>query len=1096
MKTIMFRRILYILLTFSFSLHLTAQNTQVEFGKNRVQYKRLSWQFLKGDRYNTYFYLGGQELGRFIHLNAEKHMKEVEDFFQYQIYQKVDIIVFTDLNDIYQTNIGYTTGVASNDYLSPNSTKIVQGKMFLYFNGNHSDLIKQIKKGFATIVLERMLNDRSFTERMQSNANLYFPEWFTNGLIHYYINGFKENDLDEIRTILERKRYKKFLRITNLDPILAGSSFWYFIEKNYGSKTLSSLLYMARIQRNLEYAFNYSLGKTSTQLYKDYHKFFVKAYQEAKDRTLAINADTTFKKRLNKRFQYYNIQLSDDGQKIAYVRNFMGRYNVRVFDQQTGRTKTILRGSYRSNEKIIDKSFPLLDWVPNANKLTIMFEKKDEIYFKHYDLDNKEKELMKLLKVQKIHDFSYGNNDQFIYMSASAKGQSDLYRMHLATQRMNPLTQDIYDDLAPKFIKTNTLEGLLFISNRPYNEQENYSWQDQNICFYNFKDKKNRIVKLTNDGTGQYTDFHTFKNEIRFYNNHSGIKNLYKGHIDTEFVKFDTIFYFSDSMLINPKKHFYYFNNQDESQVEEVEFIEIKRPFLKYSSISNFNQSILSQDDNKDEYAFFTSGKRFIKMNISKKHKSIDYKVEDYLQIDGYNDLKDNFKPINEDTTSYFIIQPYLFSKEDLLEEKESNIKPKKSSKNNLRNGFKRSDIIIYRPTMKLEYANFNLDNATILTPYTLQGSNTTLSPMLKASATDIFEDYRFIAGAKIPFNLSDKEYFISYDNNKKRLDKRLLFYRRNSIVENPIATANMMSNYIADQVTTKLLTNLAEIRLNWPFSEISAIRMSTTAKQEIGVTRAVELNSLLTARFNEYRAFGRIEYVYDNSIVLLQNIRLGIRFKTFYEYQKLLNAQKSYTNVVGTDFRIHNRLHRLITLNNRIAFGQSFGTNNVAFTLGGIDGWLQPNRDEGVQRSQNYNFQQEAYVTNLRGYNQNIRNGNKYAVLNSEIRVPVIRYFNIPWYKEFWQKLQIIGFGDVATAWVGPSPFSDENPYGNETLGGPPSPVKVIVNYEVDPILRSLGWGIRSKVFGYYIRAERAYPYHNGQFRNPVWQLSTVLDF
>jgi hypothetical protein len=190
----------------------------------------------------------------------------------------------------------------------------------------------------------------------------------------------------------------------------------------------------------------------------------------------------------------------------------------------------------------------------------------------------------------------------------------------------------------------------------------------------------------------------------------------------------------------------------------------------------------------------------------------------------------------------------------------------------------------------------------------------------------------------------------------------------------------------------------------------------------------------------------------------------------------------------------MHNRLHRLITINNRIALGQSFGSQNIAFTLGGIDGWIAAQRDNGVERSENYNFQQEALVTNLRGYNQNVRNGNKYAVINSEMRVPVIRYLNIPWYKEFWQKLQFVGYGDVSTAWVGPSPFSDENPFSTETFDG--SPVRVTAKYEVDPILKSIGWGLRSKFFGYYIRVERSYPHYNGKFREPRWQFSTVLDF
>ena len=60
-----------------------------------------------------------------------------------------------------------------------------------------------------------------------------------------------------------------------------------------------------------------------------------------------------------------------------------------------------------------------------------------------------------------------------------------------------------------------------------------------------------------------------------------------------------------------------------------------------------------------------------------------------------------------------------------------------------------------------------------------------------------------------------------------------------------------------------------------------------------------------------------------------------------------------------------------------------------------------------------------------MRGFDQNIRNGNSFMVINSELRLPVFKYLlNTPTRIGIIDNFQVVGFGDVGTAWSGPSPF------------------------------------------------------------------------
>ena len=65
----------------------SAQTPQDEFGQNRVQYKNFSWSFYQTDRFIVYFYLGGQDIGKFAVVDAEKELSDIETKMEYKLWQ-------------------------------------------------------------------------------------------------------------------------------------------------------------------------------------------------------------------------------------------------------------------------------------------------------------------------------------------------------------------------------------------------------------------------------------------------------------------------------------------------------------------------------------------------------------------------------------------------------------------------------------------------------------------------------------------------------------------------------------------------------------------------------------------------------------------------------------------------------------------------------------------------------------------------------------------------------------------------------------------------------------------------------------------------
>ncbi|MBL0043835.1 MAG: hypothetical protein IPP33_05290 [Flavobacteriales bacterium] len=60
---------------------------------------------------------------------------------------------------------------------------------------------------------------------------------------------------------------------------------------------------------------------------------------------------------------------------------------------------------------------------------------------------------------------------------------------------------------------------------------------------------------------------------------------------------------------------------------------------------------------------------------------------------------------------------------------------------------------------------------------------------------------------------------------------------------------------------------------------------------------------------------------------------------------------------------------------------------------MGGVDNWLFPkvNADNPIDATQNYFYQ--SLVLPVRGFFYNTRNGNSFAVMNTELRVPIFKY-------------------------------------------------------------------------------------------------------
>jgi hypothetical protein len=108
---------------------------------------------------------------------------------------------------------------------------------------------------------------------------------------------------------------------------------------------------------------------------------------------------------------------------------------------------------------------------------------------------------------------------------------------------------------------------------------------------------------------------------------------------------------------------------------------------------------------------------------------------------------------------------------------------------------------------------------------------------------------------------------------------------------------------------------------------------------------------------------------------------------------------------------------------------------------------------------------------------------------------MPVFRYFfNRPIRSDFLNNFQVVAFGDAGTAWTGSSPWSADNELFTTYIYRKPLFIKV--QTMKDPLVEGFGFGLRSRLLGYFLRGDLAWGVEDGRVLKPVFYLSLSLDF
>ncbi|MDA3860489.1 MAG: peptidase MA family metallohydrolase [Melioribacteraceae bacterium] len=1073
---------LYILFTLFMVQPLFAQ-----FGQNKVQHKEYEWLYIQTEHFDVYFSEEGGINAEFAAAAAEDALEDLQDRLNYQINNRISLIVYNSHNEFQETNTtdGYL-GQGTGGFTEPFKNRVV-----FPFEGDYKKYRHVIHHELVHAVMRDMLYGGTIQNIVSRGITLQLPLWYHEGMAEYLSSNWETNSDMFIRNAIINDFLPDIQQLGGYFAYRGGQSVFKYIADKYGREKIGELLTKINDVGNFEKGFEATLGLTIEEL-NDKWKKDIKVHFWPDIATR--EEPDQFSKRLTetkKTIGFYNTSptISPVGDKMAFVsdRDIYLDVYVRDIRDKENIDKVVSSGTTFEFEEL-NVLHPILTWSPDNKHIALSLKRGGEDIITIVNVETNEYEGLPFSS-RGIESLSWSPDGKKIAFNAHDAQQSDIYVYDFDSKKVTKITDDIFTDSQPSWGPKS--QNIFFSSDRgkyltPFMLPQNfnlYNFNYKQVDLFSLNLNTNEITRLTNwEKSDEKSAIVSPKgDEIIFVSDKNGINNIYKmainnsstdsNYVASNFAKpitnslnqLEQLSLSKDGMkliyttLFKKGYNIFMINNPFQLEIE-----------LDSLELTDFMASVKRNTDTT-EVAFL--GDSFVQDSTNSKVAKILF-TEDEEEKDK-NAKKRNFiftgnlvkddEDSEKDTTDSGNYSNYVFSpatesyepKEKNIDEKDKNLFTQKLDKdgNYLVNRYK----VNFTPD--LIYAN-----AGYSTMYGLIGTTV-------MSFSDMLGNHRLIGITGFQVDLKNSDYGLSYYYLAKRVNIGVeTFHTARFIYLNRNGYYNLF----------RFRNYGGTVSASFPISKFNRFE---TAISGI-LTSSENLEQFEEPMEKIFYSIPSISFVHDNTMWGYYSPIQGTRYKaTIFGNLGFDDPQKSFYSVTW-DFRKYVRFLYDNSLVFRFSGGYSGGNNPQRFMLGGTENWINRTFATGsvpIDNASDFAFLSPAMP--LRGYNYAQQIGTRYMLLNLELRMPIIRYLLAgPIIPIFFQNVIGTAFIDAGTAWTNNDDlnFDFKNTFTDPSKG----------------MLVGTGFGARSYVIFFLLRFDVAWAYDFKGFSTPKYYFSIGVDF
>ena len=1027
------------------------------FGKNKVQHKKFTWQYLQSEHFDIYFTDGGEDIAAFTARVAEQSYQQLRKDLKYELVDRIKMLVYNSHNDFGQTNVDLRPPEESVGGF----TEFFKNRVVIPYEGEWEKFRHVIHHELTHAVMLQMVYGAGSQSIITGLTQFQLPLWFIEGLAEHQSRGWDiESDMF-MRDATVNGYVPEIQYLYGFMAYKGGQSVLRYISETYGDEKVGELLSKMKMSKNVTRGFKQSIGIDLEELTKRWQLDLKRKYwpdiADRKEPDEIGKAITDHKKWRN--FVNTSPAMSKKGDKIAFLSDKNSYFDIYIASSIDGKIiKKVVHGQRAGNlEELHWLRGRGIDWSPNDKNL--VFSAKAGAEDQLHIVDIKSTKIIRSIELglESIYHSSWSPRGDEIAFMGVKHGRADIYVYNLEGEYLRKVTDDPFSNVEPSWSPDGT--KLVFASDRNehlYDPPHNFTPEQLDMKDYD-------IFEINTDGTGlrklsdsEFLDrspiYSPAGDYIAFQSDRSGVSNIYLKNLESgeewpitnvitgaflptwggsaNRLAFTSFYYagYDIYMLKNPldiqagdievQETSFVKNLQEQQQEELVADSDIQFPQV--------GQRSREKEKKENKYSTFVFDEAFADGNINFEERTV------------FLDSTDYYLP-----TGDFKIYDYK---------------------------------IQFSPD--LVYGAVGYDQFFGTQGYT----NIMLS--------DVLGDHRLNLALNLYGDFKNADYAVTYYYLKNRLDvgggayhNAYFFYSgnlgwvRDRNYGLSLLASNPFNRY--SRVSAGLsLMGINRTYMDWPDEVID---------------EAIAAGALSPR--NRFFTLGNLTYTKDTTVWGYTGPTDGVRWGIGVTSSPQIGDHGIEFTTIRGDWRRYFRINKDYIFGLRFASGASFGKHPQKFFLGGTTNWINYRYNGGLRIDRIEEIYFSSFEMPLRGLGYYADEGNRFFLSNIEFRFPFVRYLQAG----FPLPILLSNIGGAAFMDMGMAWDRDEtiNIYSAEATDE--ENTLTLFNKAPNGFIRSkdllatIGFGLRINLGIFLMRVDFAWPtdfYQTSKDMHVLWSL------
>lgn len=443
------------------SVAVPGAGAQGYFGQNQVQFKQFTWRVIKTDHFEVHYYPEIETAANMVARMAERSYARLSRLLNYQFRERKPIVLFASRGDFAQNNVTGDLGEGTGGV-----TDAVRQRNMFFFGQDMAEaehiLTHEMVHQFQYDIQFRGRTGASVVGQDLATMGAQPPLWFIEGMAEYLSIGPDHPATDAI--IRDAALNGNLPSIEQMGdpsayfPYRYGESFWRYVGSRWGDEMIGEILQGVG-SSGVDRAFKRFTGFELADLGDEWKEAMQMQYLPgvaSLDRPRKFAQPMLNARRTSAIIPVYIAPtLSNDGRQIAYISTgsllraevFLDLY---LADAQTGkRLKRLTSSTLNAETEELRYAYSQAAFSPDGRQLLytaqrqgrdalFLLDVRRRIVVRRYDTD-----------LDQMIGPSFSPDGKRIVFSGARGGFTNLYMMDVDGKNMRPLTNDFFGAVMP-----------------------------------------------------------------------------------------------------------------------------------------------------------------------------------------------------------------------------------------------------------------------------------------------------------------------------------------------------------------------------------------------------------------------------------------------------------------------------------------------------------------------------------------------------------------------------------------------------------------------------------------------------------------------